>query len=644
MSHDGQFNTAFDAIRYAIKAEPEAPVWSQPDTALAKQEAPAPVVQAVPQVTHYAQPVPQVTLPPQYRTKDAAPAVPVWARKDAHWASRISDEPVVDFGVTVIPATFLTGAISLSSDWLSTGMAPAALAGLIGAASLALGVKVLLDNGNMAVGAVAVGLAVADVAGIIQVACPWGADIAAWFAYAALFFGLRRWYRLGTSEKRDKSLESQAEVRLTDSKARKEEAKANQLDVQTWLLMQKHEREMAPEALPYLGGATPEEQMLRTAFWHGLKKELQYCTITPTLTGWVAVIGLPVTLNRNAARQGWDKVSSAMSADGRFALADGRRTNELEVRFLAAGKSGQVSSAWHPGMIRTDGMVSLGYNTETGAEVLVPMDARYVWAGASGSGKSWSLRPFMATAHTNGDLAFLDCKGEESYGAWSHVARCAVEPEELIALVGEINEEMRRRRDVMKAKGLSKWDGEQLTVVADENQDLLFHLGNSKAGGGDDVMQMYRRISSQGRSRGVVLLTATQKPTYSSGGGLDTQMAGNVDQRFCLRVATAQESQTALDAYADYAPHLISKDLSTRGQGYLAGYGPALIQTWTVDDAAVRALPVKVWRGQAAVDASLPPAERVAAFLAANPGASLNAISEGTGVPRSSVSDIRKGL
>lgn len=479
---------------------------------------------------------------------------------------------------------------------------------------------------------------------------PWSGFVG-WIISASGAAALRVTYANGRKEPEAKVRILEGQARLVDAKTLRELHRAEAAMHKAALDRLKLQMALATAAgpatdhQPFLGGATAEESMVRQGFWHGLKTELLYVNVEMTLTGWKATIGLPVSLARSAARSGWDKVASAMSVDGRFALADGRRSNEIEVRCIESGKSGGIDSTWHRGLLRTDGRASLGYDTETGAEVLIELNKRFVWAGCSGSGKSWSLRNLMAAAHHVGHVVFFDPKGDETYGAWGDVVRCAVEPEELIALVIEVHAEMLRRRDEMKERRISVWDRQQLTVVTDENQDMLYHLQSKASGGGEEIMQMYRRISSQGRSRGVVLTQATQKPTYGSrDGGLDTQMAGNVDARFSLRVATEQESRNVLDAYAEYAPHLIDKSPTTQGQGYLAGYGATLIQSWKVTDEMVRSLPPKIWRGSDAVRAEMTPHARVAEYLEMNPGASGREVARKTGVPESSVRVILKGL
>jgi hypothetical protein len=49
-------------------------------------------------------------------------------------------------------------------------------------------------------------------------------------------------------------------------------------------------------------------------------------------------------------------------------------------------------------------------------------------------------------------------------------------------------------------------------------------------------------------------------------------------------VSKPGHATVALGDDADYGPHLLTADPRNRGFGYLGGYGPSLIQTWTVTD------------------------------------------------------------
>jgi hypothetical protein len=260
-----------------------------------------------------------------------------------------------------------------------------------------------------------------------------------------------------------------------------------------------------------------------------------------------------------------------------------------------------ASSMWTPDLMPADPlMMSLGQDTETGDPVLIPFDERMLIAGASGTGKSWSTRPLLATAHLRGDLVLIDGKGEEGT-IWESVCRVAVEADEIETVIDEIHAEMNRRKADMKRRGISVWDGPQLTVLVDEGQVVLAQVKSDA-----DRLQRLIELSSLGRSRGIVLWWATQKPVMSGGApGVHNLIAPNLLTRFSLRVADAQEAQTALDDCADYAPHKIERGKEWRGHGYLKDYGPRIIRTWTLDDPGVKALPVKVWRGTANAPAEL---------------------------------------
>ncbi|KFK91559.1 hypothetical protein IX27_00625 [Streptomyces sp. JS01] len=259
----------------------------------------------------------------------------------------------------------------------------------------------------------------------------------------------------------------------------------------------------------------------------------------------------------------------------------------LATRSAAAG----VSSLWTPDRIPTDPlMMSLGLDTETGDEVLVPFDERLLVSGASGTGKSWSFRPLIATAHLRGDVILIDGKGEEA-NIWENVCRVAVEADEITATVDDGHAEMTRRKHDMKKRGISVWDGRQLTVVIDEGQVILALIQRDK-----DRLQRLIELSSLGRSRGVVLWWATQYPlTDGAAPGVHKLIAPNLLTRFSLRVAGTTQAQVALDDCAHYAPHQIPDGREYRGHGYLKGYGPRMLRAWTLDDTGVRALPKSIW-------------------------------------------------
>ena len=309
----------------------------------------------------------------------------------------------------------------------------------------------------------------------------------------------------------------------------------------------------------------------------------------------------------------WTVRTLADRADSIRALLGARTA--LRMRITSASRGGwavlslatrsaaaHVSSLWTPDRMPADPLLmSLGLDTETGDEVLVPFDERLLVSGASGTGKSWSVRPLMATAHLRGDLLFIDGKGEEA-NVWESVARVAVEREEIEAAIDEAHAEMNRRRREMRGRGLSVWDGRQLTVVIDEGQVVLAIIRRDA-----DRLQRLIELSSLGRSRGVVLWWATQYPVVDGGApGVHRLIAPNLLTRFSLRVAGTTQAQVALDDCAHYAPHQIPEGREYRGHGYLRGYGPRMIRTWTLDDDGVRSLPTSVWYGSVPAEAPAP--------------------------------------
>jgi S-DNA-T family DNA segregation ATPase FtsK/SpoIIIE len=249
----------------------------------------------------------------------------------------------------------------------------------------------------------------------------------------------------------------------------------------------------------------------------------------------------------------------------------------------------------------------------------------------------------MAHAHHYGDLVLIDGKGEEGT-VWEGVARVVIEAEDILDMVDELHADMTHRRDVMRKSGSSVWTGSQLTAVVDEGQVVLAILASDKPNAAERLQRL-RELSSLGRSRGVVLWWATQKPVMSgSAPGIDNLIAPNMLQRFSLRVADEQEARTALDDCAHYGPNLIPDDRSMRGHGYLKGFGPSLVRTWTMDDAAVRSLPVKQWGTQVLSAAALPNEDKVARYFLAHPEASGRQAARDLDIPESTVRKIRKSL
>lgn len=556
--------------------------------------------------------------------------VPLWAKgetaKIAYWAG-------------ILP-TLVTGCANLAvHHWGMSG--PGWTGSIMTALSLAVGVMGMNHHWDMKASALLLGMTLGSVTFTTAATGSGWTDVVAWMVGAAGTVGFKIvWNRKHAAAKAKEAL-TLAKVRTETLKGDAIRTKSAIGDAYQLLKLQEAQRAAMAAATPVMHGATPEERALRCAVWDVFGQNLISCDVRFTRTGYVATVGLPVALGRDAARGSWDKVNSALRADGRFIVSDGRLSNELDVKFLDRAKADTSPMPWAPAVMPTGGdrdpkhFACIGVDTETGEHAYVQFDERLLVCGASGTGKSWSTRPLLAHAHYHGDLVMLDGKGEEA-NIWGDVCRVAIEAEEIEQLIDSLHVEMNDRKTQMKERKISVWDGEQLTAFIDEGQVILALVSQDRA-----RMQRLRELASLGRSRGVVLWWATQKPTMSGNApGIDSQMAGNLLNRFSLRVATEQEARTALDDCAHYGPNNIPDAREMRGHGYLKGYGPSLIRTWTMNDGAVRRLPVKVWKGTA----DMTSAERVMTFIAANPKASQVAVAEGTGLARSTVQSILKGL
>jgi S-DNA-T family DNA segregation ATPase FtsK/SpoIIIE len=332
-----------------------------------------------------------------------------------------------------------------------------------------------------------------------------------------------------------------AQVELTRAKTDTERARRDAVQVVTRvkaaheLLKIDAARKAALEEQPYLGGVTGEERAIRKAVWEVHEVQLLTCDVTMTRTGWTAVVGLPAALSRDAARTSWPKVASAMRLDGRMKAADGQRTNELAVSFVDNAKTGLESlTGWHPG-------AAWAVVADTGETVPVPLGRRILFAGCSGSGKSWSARPLMAEASEYDDhrLIVIDLKVTEARN-WQHRARIATEADQIDQVTAELISEGERRlkliprgRDTIEISP----DMPRITVFVDEGGELLSALDES-------VIERLRTIARKYRAAEIVLVWCTQKPSLSGNGhGLDSQISAQLTHKLSLTAATPSESR-----------------------------------------------------------------------------------------------------
>lgn len=285
-----------------------------------------------------------------------------------------------------------------------------------------------------------------------------------------------------------------------------------------------------------------------------------------------------LTLNGTMDLDKLKKATSHLRAALR--LKEGTR---LELR---EGKTGGHARLTIRTRSKTDGLDLMGWkpgdcwavDSVTGETIPVPLGKRILVAGQSGSGKSTSLRPLMAEASETEDnrLVIFDRKFVEAR-TWAHRARVACELQEMYDLSEELEEEGNERLKALP-RGKDSVDISascpRITVFVDEGGELLQDCARKEkilVGHDDDgkpimdeldynqIIDRLRTIGRKFRAAEIILVWATQKPTYSGkGAGLDSQIAGNLNMKLCLNVASDVESRTVFGNTAvdnGFRPH-----------------------------------------------------------------------------------------
>ena len=172
-------------------------------------------------------------------------------------------------------------------------------------------------------------------------------------------------------------------------------------------------------------------------------------------------------------------------------------------------------------------------------------------AGTTGSGKSELLQTFvlgLALTRSPTDLALvlLDFKGGASLGRCPRLPHVVgqvtdLEPGLAARALAGLRAELRRRERTLAAHGvpdvamLPPGTLPRLVVVIDEFRALADDL--------PEFLPALLRVAAQGRSLGVHLVLATQRP----GGAVGPDLRANVSARLALRVTDPLESRDVLD-------------------------------------------------------------------------------------------------
>lgn len=224
--------------------------------------------------------------------------------------------------------------------------------------------------------------------------------------------------------------------------------------------------------------------------------------------------------------------------------AGGQARLTLRTRMASAGTD---MTGWTPG-------AAWAVNTVTGELINTPLGKRLLIAGTSGSGKSWSARPLMAEASEYEDhrLVIFDRKYIEGR-TWEHRARVVVELDEMDEVCTELIEEgedrlksIPRGRDTVEISASRP----RITVFVDEGGELISDCVKEW----ESIIDRLRTIARKYRAAEIILVWATQKPAMSGKGyGIDSQIAGQMQDRVCLAVTTPTESRVMFGENASEA-------------------------------------------------------------------------------------------
>lgn len=195
-------------------------------------------------------------------------------------------------------------------------------------------------------------------------------------------------------------------------------------------------------------------------------------------------------------------------------------------------------------------------------------------AGTTGSGKSellisWLLQLAAARPPTTLSLVLVDYKGGAAFGPLAELPHTAgvltdLDPAGTRRALASLEAEVRRRERMLarhRAKDVSYLDPAEaparLVLVVDEFATL--------AAEHPEVLDALVRVAAQGRSLGIHLILATQRPN----GAVSPSIRANTNLRVCLRVLDPSDSRDVLghDAAAHLPTHPGRVIVSTGAQG-----------------------------------------------------------------------------
>ncbi|HET7762837.1 MAG TPA: FtsK/SpoIIIE domain-containing protein, partial [Phycicoccus sp.] len=179
-------------------------------------------------------------------------------------------------------------------------------------------------------------------------------------------------------------------------------------------------------------------------------------------------------------------------------------------------------------------------------------------------------------------LLLVDFKGGAAFGACAalpHVVGLLTDLDDHLVerALSSLRAELRRREHLLAAAGVADVDDlgpgpvrdavPRLVVVVDELRALVDELPGLARG--------LVRLAAQGRSLGIHLVLATQRP----GGAVTGEVRANVDLRIAFRVRDAADSLDVVDdpGAADLDPGVPGRGLARGGDGAITAFQAALV-------------------------------------------------------------------
>lgn len=279
----------------------------------------------------------------------------------------------------------------------------------------------------------------------------------------------------------------------------------------------------------------------------------------------------------------------------------GRLPRQVALADLLPAEAGDIASRWAGSEAAPHASLSVPLGLGCAQPVPHPVEVdlladgpHALVAGTTGAGKSELLQTWvlgMALRHPPTALALVlvDYKGGASFGPCANLPHVAGQVTDLDVVeaaraLDGLRAELVRRERLLAARGVADVEAlrrrggdvpPRLVVVVDEFRTLTEEL--------PDFVPGLVRLAAQGRSLGIHLVLATQRPA----GAVSAQMRANLALRICLRVADTADSSDVVEipGAAELPADRPGLAVVRRGPG-----SPELVQT------AWAALPPGSWQ------------------------------------------------